>query len=117
VGPVPIGDDIWEVGRGCFSPDLSAQEFERVSSRVSAAMMECAVLHGITTLTTFAPVQALSRALAWGWDLTPLGPPRDCGSGLLGAFSMPVNADVVRRFREKIGLTSPVVQLDMHRAA
>ena len=117
VDPVPIGEDIWEVGRGCFSPELSAQDFEIVSARLSAGMMECAVLHGVKTLIMFAPVQALSRALAWGWELTPLGPPRDCGAGLLGAFSMPISADVVRRFREKVGLTSPVVKLEMHRAA
>lgn len=116
-GRVPVGPDIWEVGRTCFSPDLAAKDVGIVAARLSGALVECALFHRMATLTTFAPVQALSRALAWGWDFVPLGPPQTCDGVLLGAFSLGVSADSLGRFRDRLGLRSPVIPLPLGYAA
>jgi N-acyl-L-homoserine lactone synthetase len=113
-GDVPRGPDVFEVTRLCTSPLLADWEAHNaIREQLATALIEYALTVGITRYTMMTHMAYLSQLLATGWDVEPLGLPRDVGGEMLGALQVNVNAATLQRFRAKFGLSESVLRLDL----
>ncbi|QMW21866.1 acyl-homoserine-lactone synthase [Sandaracinobacteroides saxicola] len=112
-GEVPRGPDVMEITRLCTAPTLADWEAHNaVRERLATALIEYALTVGITRYTMMTHTAYLSQLLATGWDVEPLGLPKEVGGQSLGALQVNVNAATLRRFRQKFNISSPVLRLD-----
>lgn len=113
-GEVPRGSDILEITRLCTSPSLADWEAHNaVRERLATALIEYALTAGITRYTMMTHTAYLSQLLATGWDVEPLGLPKEIDGQMLGALQVNVNVSTLRVFRSKFGLFGPVLRLDL----
>jgi N-acyl-L-homoserine lactone synthetase len=113
-GEVPRGPDIFEVTRLCTSPLLADWEAHNaIRERLATALIEYALTMGITRYTMMTHMAYLSQLLATGWDVEPLGLPKEVGGEWLGALQVNVNPETLQRFRAKFGISSPVLRLEI----
>lgn len=111
-GEVPRGPDIFEVTRLCTSPRLADWEAHNaVRERLATALIEYALTTGITRYTMMTHVAYLSQLLATGWDVEPLGLPKEVGGQMLGALQVNVKAETLAIFRARFGLSGSVLDL------
>lgn len=111
-GEVPRGPDIFEVTRLCTSPLLADWEAHNaIRERLATAVIEYALTVGITRYTMMTHMAYLSQLLATGWDVEPLGLPKQIGGEWLGALQVNVNPETLQRFRSKFGIGGPVLRL------
>ena len=112
-GEVPRGPDVKEVTRLCTSPSLADWEAHNaVREQLATALIEYALVAGITRYTMMTHTAYLSQLLATGWDVEPLGLPKEVGGQMLGALQVNVWPETLQVFRRKFGLPEPVLQLD-----
>lgn len=113
-GEVPRGDDVWEITRLCTSPALADWEaHNRVREQLATALIEYALTMGITRYTMMTHTAYLSQLLATGWDVEPLGLPKDVGGQQLGALQVNVHVSTLQLFRRKFAISEPVLRLDL----
>jgi N-acyl-L-homoserine lactone synthetase len=113
-GEVPRGADVMEVTRLCTSPSLADWEAHNaVREQLATALIEYALVAGITRYTMMTHTAYLSQLLATGWDVEPLGLPKEVGGQMLGALQVNVRPETLQVFRRKFGLPEPVLQLDL----
>jgi len=113
-GEVPRGDDVWEITRLCTSPNLADWEaHNRVREQLATALIEYALTMGITRYTMMTHTAYLSQLLATGWDVEPLGLPKDVGGQQLGALQVNVHASTLQLFRRKFAISESVLRLDL----
>ncbi|WP_176599351.1 acyl-homoserine-lactone synthase [Sphingobium sp. 15-1] len=98
--PIPTGPDIREITRLCLSPRLCASERLQVRNRLATALVEYALLTGITSYTGVAELGWLNQILALGWRCDPLGIPKPIGKSLLGALQIHVATDTINLLRK-----------------
>ncbi|WP_336952034.1 acyl-homoserine-lactone synthase [Sphingobium aromaticivastans] len=98
--PIPTGPDIREITRLCLSPRLRASERLQVRNRLATALVEYALLTGITSYTGVAELGWLNQILALGWRCDPLGIPKPIGKSLLGALQIHVATDTINLLRK-----------------
>lgn len=114
-GDVPRGPDILEVTRLCTSPKLADWEAHNaVRERLATALIEYALTAGIRRYTMMTHVAYLSQLLATGWDVEPLGLPKDINGQLLGALQVNVKPETLSLFRAKFGLAESVLELALN---
>jgi len=99
-GEVPRGPDVLEITRLCLSPRLRASDRRLVRNRLATALVEYALLTGITSYTGVAEIGWLNQILALGWRCNPLGLPQPVGNMLLGALQIHIDADSIRLLRK-----------------
>lgn len=92
-GPVPVGTDTFEITRLCLPTRLGAAERLRVRNRLISAMVDHALDAGITVLTGIVQADFRAAVLAMGWRCAPLGPEREIGRRMLGAFRLEIDAE------------------------
>lgn len=113
-GEVPRGPDVLEVTRLCTSPALADWEAHNaVRERLATALIEFALTAGITRYTMVTHTAYLSQLLATGWDVVPLGLPKEIGGQMLGALQVNVQPDTLMLFRSKFGISDSVLRLDL----
>jgi len=113
-GEVPRGDDVWEITRLCTSPALADWEaHNRVREQLATALIEYALTMGITRYTMMTHTAYLSQLLATGWDVEPLGLPKEVGGQQLGALQVNVHASTLQLFRRKFAISESVLRLDL----
>lgn len=115
-GEVPRGPDVLEVTRLCTSPLLADWEAHNaVRERLATALIEYALVAGITRYTMVTHMAYLSQLLATGWDVEPLGLPKEIGGQLLGALMVAVKPETLTLFRARFALPDQVLRLDLSR--
>ncbi|WP_448585139.1 acyl-homoserine-lactone synthase [Thermaurantiacus sp.] len=113
-GEVPRGPDVYEITRLCTSPRLADWEAHNaVRERLATALIEYALTVGISRYTMMTHTAYLSQLLATGWDVEPLGLPREVGGQMLGALQVNVRPETLAIFRSKFGLAEQVLRLDL----
>lgn len=113
-GDVPRGPDVFEITRLCTSPRLADwAAHNAVREQLATALIEYALTAGITRYTMISHMAYLSQLLATGWDVEPLGLPREIDGQLLGALQVNVNVATLQTFRSKFHLSGPVLRLDL----
>ncbi|MFQ3665962.1 MAG: acyl-homoserine-lactone synthase [Sphingomonadaceae bacterium] len=113
-GEVPRGADVYEVTRLCTSPQLADWEAHNaVRERLATALVEFALTAGITRYTMMTHTAYLSQLLALGWDVEPLGLPKEIGGQMLGALQVNVKPETLSLFRAKFALPEQVLRLDL----
>jgi acyl-homoserine lactone synthase len=113
-GEVPRGPDVFEVTRLCTSPALADWEAHNcIREQLATALIEYALTVGITRYTMMTHMAYLSQLLATGWDVEPLGLPKEIGGQMLGALQVNVHASTLQLFRAKFNIGEPVLRLDL----
>jgi len=85
---VPTGPAIYEITRFCLDRRLRATERRAVRNTLVRALVDHALLHGITQYTAIAEMPWFQQILAFGWRCLPLGLPQQVGGAALAALSI-----------------------------
>lgn len=112
-GPVPTGPDIWEITRLCTAPGLTRELAAIVRTRLAMALVEFALISGITRYTMMTHMAFLSAVLATGWDCEPLGMPVDIDGASTGALLVTITPETQIRLRAQWNFSQPVLQNDL----
>ena len=116
-GPVPRGADIWEITRLCTAPGLGRADANAVREQLALALVEFALIGGITRYTMMTHLAYLPAVLATGWNCTPLGLPADVGGEQIGALIVTINPATLAKLRAQWGFRYPVLRLDLNESA
>ncbi|HEV2593689.1 MAG TPA: acyl-homoserine-lactone synthase [Sphingomicrobium sp.] len=92
-GPLPRGPRTFEITRFCLGRNQRATERRDTRNRLVSALVRFALDRGITRYTGVAEVGWLQQILAFGWDCSPLGAPRELGGRVLGALVIAITAE------------------------
>lgn len=90
---VPTGPTIFEVTRLCLPVRHGATERLRIRNALITAMVDHALLTGMTHFTGVVEAGFLAQILRMGWRCTTPGPSRRFGGTALGAFIAEVDAE------------------------
>jgi len=99
LGDVPRDASIWELSRGCLSPNLAATERLWVRNLLTTAVVEYAIWRGFTAYTCIADFTWYGQILMLGWDCWPLGPRRKIGRSMTGALQIDINPSTPDQLR------------------
>jgi N-acyl-L-homoserine lactone synthetase len=112
-GDVPTGADTWEITRLCTAPGLTREIAADVRVRLAMALVEFALISGITRYTMMTHMALLSGVLATGWDCEPLGLPVDVDGTPTGALLVTITPATLTKLRAQWNFTRPVLRLDL----
>lgn len=116
-GGVPRGPDIWEITRLCTRPGLPREDAGQVMRQLTLALVEFALVGGISRYTMMTHMAFLSQVLATGWDCEPLGMPAEIGGALTGALQVIITPGTLGKLRAQWGVRQPVLRLDFSESA
>ena len=91
--PPPRGPNILEITRFCLERRLPAPRRLAVRNCLVSALVEYAMLRGISTYTGVAELGWLQQILAFGWACRPLGLPKIVGGRTLGALRIDITPE------------------------
>jgi acyl-homoserine lactone synthase len=109
--------DTWEITRLCNTPGLERERARKARHKLAVALVEYAVLHGITRYTCMIEVANIPTLIAPGWCSTPLGPPKEIDGELVGAFSLAMSPTTLQLMIERWGGAFPVLEYPERKAA
>jgi N-acyl-L-homoserine lactone synthetase len=110
-GPLPVGPDIFEWTRHApGDPAWPAAVNEAARLALHMAVLELALKSGITAYTALLEAGLARRARSYGWDCTPLGPPRAYAEGMALAVLNPVRESHLDVLRQRAGVAGPVLE-------
>jgi acyl-homoserine lactone synthase len=92
-GPVPTGDDVFEITRFCLGRNQGAARRRETRNRLVSALVAFALERGIRTYTGVAEMGWLQQILAFGWDCRPLGVPQFIDGALTGALAIAITPE------------------------
>lgn len=110
---VPRGPDIWEITRMCTAPGIDRMTATRVREQLAVALVEFALIGGITRYTMMTHMAFLSAVLATGWDCEPLGLPANVGGDMVGALLVTITPATLSKLRDQWSFRQPVLRLDL----
>jgi N-acyl-L-homoserine lactone synthetase len=113
----PRREDTWEITRLCVAPGFKGAEALSIRRRIAQALVETALLYGVSRYVAVAHVEWLSGVIATGWETRPLGLPRQIGTEMVGAIEILINPETLLFLRRKYGTSGPVLALDARQAA
>lgn len=117
-GEIPRSDDVWEITRMCFAPHLRGRERRAAHNNLALATAEFGLVYGIRQFSLMAYLNFLPDVIAQGWDSTPLGLPKQVDDQQpVAAITVNVTPAILQHFRQKYGVSRPVLELAMPRAA
>lgn len=100
-GTVPCGAGVFEITRLCLPVQYPAAERLRVRNRLISAMVDHALVSGISTLTGVVSARFREEVLAMGWRARALGPVQRIDGTTLGAFAITIDADTAALLADK----------------
>lgn len=108
---IPRGANIWEGSRGYMIPrDSTYKEKRKVADEMVCGMVEFALLFGVDRIVFEVNMGTYPDLLAVGWDVKPLGVPKEWGGETLIAAVAEATPQVLAGIRAKSGFTSPVIR-------
>lgn len=110
-GPVPVGQEVYEITRFCLDRRLRAAERRAVRNQLISAIVDYALAEGIARYTGVAEMAWLQQILSFGWDCRPLGLPVPTGCGIIGALHIDITPDTPAQL-DAAGIWSPLNVLD-----
>jgi acyl-homoserine lactone synthase len=111
-GEMPMGEDVWEVTRLCTAPGLKHIDPREVRRQLSVAMIEFALLYGVSRLTFLTHMEYISRLLGIGWECRPLGLPKEVAGQLVGAMEISITQATLQTVRMVLhGRKTPILEL------
>jgi len=107
----PIGANIWESSRTCIKPNLGKKgEVNLILSDVFIGMTEAALILGIDKITFVANMLIYPSILKGGWQVTPLGFPKEDENGdEVVAASVAITQEALRNVRKNRGILHPTL--------
>ncbi len=90
---VPRGPTVREITRFCLDRRLKAPERREARDALICALVDHALMRGITTYTAVASEGWFRQVLGFGWDCRPLGPPLYSGSEVLAAIRIDIDRE------------------------
>ena len=110
-GPLPTGDDVWEISRLVSRPqDIAGASVIKVHRLLSLALVEFALLNGITRYTLVTEAHRVPALLSVGWPVTPLGLPTQWMEQDLQALQINVSPAILARMRDRLRIPRAVLQ-------
>lgn len=103
-GP-PRGPTIREITRFCLDRSLRAAQRREVRDALICALVDHALINGITAYTAVASQGWFKQVLQFGWDCRPLGPPRLEGNEVLAAIRIDIDRETPTKLAAA-GITS-----------
>lgn len=111
----PLRDEeTWEITRLCTTPGLDRVVAAKARHKLAVALVEHALLHGITRYVIVIEIHHLSALIAPGWRYRPLGPPTQVGAQMLGAFELGITPTTLELMRARWGGEYPVLSYPEH---
>jgi acyl-homoserine lactone synthase len=109
--PAPCGPEVWEATRFCPSPDTPrGAARQALLMRMIGAIMETALLFGIDKVTFVASAALSPLSERAGWDVRALGAAKRKGREKVRAYLATINAEGLKRVRERIGAAGPLTR-------
>ena len=110
-GPLPTGDDVWEISRLVSRPqEIAGASVIKVHRLLSLALVEFALLNGITRYTLVTEAHRVPALLSVGWPVTPLGLPTQWMEQDLQALQINVSPAILARMRDRLRIPRTVLQ-------
>ncbi|WP_454883420.1 acyl-homoserine-lactone synthase [Sphingomonas oryzagri] len=100
-GPLPAGDDIFEITRFCLTPDCTAAERRIIRNQLVTAIARYALDHRIRGFTGVADMGWSRQILDFGWECSLLGEPKAVGSKMLGALWIAIDDRTLDRLASR----------------
>lgn len=114
-GPVPRGEEVWEVSRFCTDPALSDPRLAR--KQLLVGLVEFALLYGVSRYTCVTHMTGLNQLVGIGWDAKPLGLPQSEGGTMVGALAIDITPETLKLLRRQAGFSTPVLRWEVRDAA
>lgn len=110
-GPLPTGDDVWEISRLVSRPqEIAGASVIKVHRLLSLALVEFALLNGITRYTLVTEAHRVPALLSVGWPVTPLGLATQWMGQDLQALQINVSSAILARMRDRLRIPRAVLQ-------
>lgn len=93
----PRDPAIFEVTRFCLDRSLDARARRAARDTLVTALVEHALVQGITAYTAIAEIGWFQQILAFGWRCLPLGLPQIDGGTMLAALRIEIDDDTPRQ--------------------
>lgn len=90
-GAIPRGAHVAEITRFCLSRGIGARLRREARDTLLVGLADYALANGITDYTGVAELPWFEQIRTFGWDCTPLGPPREHGGRLLTALHISID--------------------------
>lgn len=112
-GPVPAGEDCWEISRLVTSPNAcSGLSVVRLHRLLALALAEFACLNGVRRYTLVAEANRVPVLLSVGWPVLPIGLPTLYEREELQALQISVDSTILHQMRRRLRLGRPVLRVD-----
>ena len=108
---LPVGPDVWEITRLCTAPNLDRESAMQVRSHLTLAVVEFALLYGVSQYTAVTYIGMVPGLLSVGWNCEPLGLPKTVGADTLTALSIRVTPSTLQMLRAKMERRAPVLEI------
>jgi len=113
-GPVPIGDDVWEISRLVSSPDtVPGTSVIRIHRLLALALAEFALLNSILRYTLVTEAHRVPALLSVGWPVEPLGLPTWVMGQHLQALQISVSPATLAKMRSRLRIAASVLENTM----
>jgi acyl-homoserine lactone synthase len=114
---IPIADDIWEASRLITAPGVKGEVARNVRRQLFTAVMEFALLYGISRITMITHMDYAQHFMASGWEIRPLGLPAEYKGQMLNALEIAVTPTSLQQMRALFGNGSRVPVLEIEGVA
>jgi len=110
---VPRGPDIWEISRLVANPDnfAAGTAVLKVHRLLALALVEFALLNGISRYTLVAEPARIPALLSVGWTVTPLGLATEIDGMALQALQIEIHEGTLAQMRRRTRIEGPVLRL------
>lgn len=111
IGGAPRGPRIWEATRFCPAPETPKGAARRARlPPIIAGIMETALLFGVEQVSFVVGAALWRQVRDIGWRVTALGPSQRSGGDRLTAAIAAIDAEGLKRVRDKNGLSAPLTR-------
>jgi acyl-homoserine lactone synthase len=109
--PAPCGAGVWEATRFCPAPETPrGAPRQALLMRMIGAIMETALLFGVEKVTFVASAALAPLSERAGWEVRALGAAKRIGREKVRAYLATINAEGLKRVRERIGAAGPLTR-------
>lgn len=118
-GPVPTGEDCWEISRLVTSPPaIAGTSIVKLHRLLALALLEFASLNSIERYTLVAEAHRVPALLSIGWRVLPLGLPVETKGETLQALQIFVEERTIHDLRQRLRLKGSILRFSAeHRRA
>ena len=110
-GPVPAGEDCWEISRLVSSPDSApGTSVVRVHRLLALALGEFALLNSIKRYTLVTEAHRVPALLSVGWPVEPLGLATCVMGQQLQALQISISTATLAKMRSRLRIATSVLE-------